>query len=292
MPVHDAEATLRETLASLEKQSFRDWQLVAVLDRCTDGSEDILEDFRAQTGNNVRIMNVHAHGPSAARNRGLECADTTYICLLDADDVWYPTKLQCQIDLLESQPDLLGCIVGYDFIDASGDPYPAALRFTWSQDSLLRWATLRGPGPGLCSTVMYRADDAGDLRFDESLLNVEDVAFALEMDARGPMATINAPLVAYRLSDNQNHRNTSTMEQAHSALFHGPVFDNHATWRRQGLINLNLFLAWRRWKGKKRASAALTVVRLTLANPCVASQTLIYRTRLAVRQRLLRKIRL
>ena len=56
MPVYNAEKTIRESLDSIQEQSFRDFDIVFIDDCSTDGTSAILEGFQKDSGIPCRIV--------------------------------------------------------------------------------------------------------------------------------------------------------------------------------------------------------------------------------------------
>ncbi len=107
MPVLNAEPFIGAAIASVQAQSFRDWELIVVDDGSTDASAGIVAD--AQRGDpRIRLVDNSAgptHGAAAARNIGMQRAEGAFIAYLDADDVYEPDKLAHETELLASYPD-------------------------------------------------------------------------------------------------------------------------------------------------------------------------------------------
>ena len=94
IPVYNAEAYLRQTVASVLEQPSGDIDIVLVNDGSTDGSVSICDELAA---NQSRIHVIHQKnaGVSAARNAGIEhflaaASEEDYLIFLDSDDVWAP----------------------------------------------------------------------------------------------------------------------------------------------------------------------------------------------------------
>lgn len=87
---HNAETTLRATIESVVSQSMY-CQIIVVDDGSTDQTAMIASGF----GSQVILLSQANAGPGAARNKGIEACKTTWIALLDADDIWLPGHL-CQ----------------------------------------------------------------------------------------------------------------------------------------------------------------------------------------------------
>jgi glycosyltransferase involved in cell wall biosynthesis len=73
MPCHNAERYLWDALATVVAQSFQDWELIAVNDGSTDGTEAILQEAYS-ADRRVRVIQQNNQGPGAARNAGLSAA--------------------------------------------------------------------------------------------------------------------------------------------------------------------------------------------------------------------------
>ncbi len=95
---HNGEEFLKETLESLEKQTFNNYELI-FWDNCsTDGSADIVQTFDAR----LRYFYGGKMIPlGAARNKAVEQARGEYISFLDSDDLWDTEKLERQVDVLD-----------------------------------------------------------------------------------------------------------------------------------------------------------------------------------------------
>ena len=95
MPVYNAAHCLAESLQSIREQTFRDFEVVFVDDCSTDGTPELLEGFRRESGIPCKIVRQERNGGvAAARNRGLEAAGGDYLAFLDADDRMEPMTLE------------------------------------------------------------------------------------------------------------------------------------------------------------------------------------------------------
>jgi glycosyltransferase involved in cell wall biosynthesis/SAM-dependent methyltransferase len=104
----DAERHIEEAIASVESQTMTDWQLLLVDDGSSDRSTAIARAAAARDPARIRYLEHEDHrrrGMSASRNLGFACATGEFIALLDADDVWLPTRLAHHLAVLEGAPD-------------------------------------------------------------------------------------------------------------------------------------------------------------------------------------------
>lgn len=105
MPFRDAEATLPECLESIRRQTFGDYELLAVDDGSQDGSVALVE-AAARADARVRLLQPGRVGLVAALNYGLAQARGALLARMDADDLMRPERLAAQRAALEQDPSL------------------------------------------------------------------------------------------------------------------------------------------------------------------------------------------
>jgi glycosyltransferase involved in cell wall biosynthesis len=105
IPTYNRADLVRQAVASVMAQTYRDFEIVVVDDGGTDGTFEALAAWPE-----LRLLR-HAgrRGVSAARNTGINAARGQWLAFLDSDDLWLPDKLARQIFLLEGTPELLIC---------------------------------------------------------------------------------------------------------------------------------------------------------------------------------------
>ncbi len=102
------ESYLKEALQSLASQTFNDFEIIVVDDGSTDKTKEIVESFPLP----CRYHYQDNQGAAAAKNKGVELAQGSFIAFLDSDDLWHEEKLQRQYALLtaaNNAPDLVYC---------------------------------------------------------------------------------------------------------------------------------------------------------------------------------------
>jgi glycosyltransferase involved in cell wall biosynthesis len=109
VPVYRAERFLREAIESVWAQAYDAWELLLVDDGGGDGSVAIASEYAEREPHRVMLLSHPGgenRGASASRNLAISHARGAYIALLDADDVWLPSKLHDQVSLLEAHPQV------------------------------------------------------------------------------------------------------------------------------------------------------------------------------------------
>ena len=121
IPVYNAAKFLRETLESIVCQTYRRMEIIAVNDGSTDLSRKILQEY----SDRIQCIDQRNHGVAVARNVGVSHSQGSYIAFCDADDVWFPRKLEWQMEIAIKHPGV-GVIGGLmEEIDEFGRTFKA-----------------------------------------------------------------------------------------------------------------------------------------------------------------------
>lgn len=158
IPVYNSARTLRRSLESIKSQTYRDFETVIVNNNCTDASMIIAKEF--QDDINLKIVDCDTQGIVPALNCGLASADGDYIARQDADDYWYPEKLEKQIGFLEANPSVSILGTQIRLLDESGKPqelgtYNRPVIYPTGDDDIKRMLLL-GQNPLCHPSVVFR----------------------------------------------------------------------------------------------------------------------------------------
>lgn len=93
IPVYNAAEKLKRALQSLTTQTYKNFEVIIADDGSSDASGQIVDSFKNQL-DIIYVWNKKWGGPARPRNIGLQLARAESIAFLDADDWWYPQKLE------------------------------------------------------------------------------------------------------------------------------------------------------------------------------------------------------
>ena len=103
MPVYNGEKYLRPAIESILNQTFSDFEFLIINDGSTDNSESIILSYKderiryVKNENNLKLIKT--------LNKGIDLARGKYIARMDADDISLPTRLEREIEYMESHPE-------------------------------------------------------------------------------------------------------------------------------------------------------------------------------------------
>ena len=177
MSMRDSAETVCAAVRSLQLQSLKDWELIAIDDGSRDQSAVIVESFR---DSRIRLIReTRSAGLATRLNQAVMMSRGDFIARMDADDLCFPNRLQLQVEYLQRNPsvDLLGCravvftdnatLIGmlplglsHESITSrpfSGFPFPHPTwcgRAKWFRNNPYNEVSNESSGPGLAPSVV------------------------------------------------------------------------------------------------------------------------------------------
>lgn len=210
-PVHDPEpGILRETLASVRRQAFGDWELCLV----DDGSKDprVLEILQRVVSEDPRIRlsrHEQAGGISNATNTALGTARGEYVALLDHDDILVDEALELVASAIAENPDADMLYSDEAVVDDVGR-VGVFLKPSWSPD-LLRSQMYT------CHLSVYRCSLAVELEgFRPAFDGSQDYDFALRFSERASRI-VHVPHLLYHWRSHEKSTATNAGAKPHTS---------------------------------------------------------------------------
>lgn len=102
VPAYGVAHLLGEALASLQAQTFADWECVVVDDGASDDVAGAVAPYLADP--RIRFLATANHRLAGARNRAIAASSAAYVALLDGDDLFRPTYLERMVAALDADP--------------------------------------------------------------------------------------------------------------------------------------------------------------------------------------------
>lgn len=211
---------LKEAIESVLNQTYQDFEIIVVDDHSTDRTAEVMAEYI----NNPKISYIQhdAHvGQVWNKNSGIELAKGEFIAFLDADDAYYPRKLEKQVEILRQCPqyDVTYCM-GNQFDETLTNivrtPNIKNLKAGWVTEDLFINCFTQG------MTFMIRSrllKEIGGFPSDANTFGLgSDWAMMLELSTRTPFFGLNEPLYKYRLHGSQVSKNVKNRIQSDKAV--------------------------------------------------------------------------
>lgn len=197
LPVFNAGDYLRSALNSILRQTYSDFELIAINDGSTDGSLQLLQEIAAQDSR-VRVISRTNKGLVATLNEGVALAEGEFIARMDSDDIALPTRFAKQIDYLESHPECVAVGSRVLLIDGDGLPICEFAKAVEHED--IDSAHMAGEGGAIPhpSVIIRKAALQRIGGYREEYLYAEDLDIFLRLAEIGRVANLPEVLLEYR----------------------------------------------------------------------------------------------
>lgn len=120
-PVYNCAKLLPKTIESVIDQTYQNWEMILVDDCSTDSSAQIINEY-SEKDKRVKYIKLEKNsGVAEARNMALKISKGRFIAYLDADDLWYPEKLEKQVNFMLNN-NYVFTNTDYEVIDECGCP--------------------------------------------------------------------------------------------------------------------------------------------------------------------------
>jgi glycosyltransferase involved in cell wall biosynthesis len=209
IPVYNGELYVAEAIRSVLEQTHPVAECIVVDDGSVDATADVVTEF----GDRVVYVRQDNAGVSIARNRGAALASGEFLAFLDHDDVWMPSKLERELEVLHAEQatmvtcamllvDGQGAAIGEHHMRIRGELLLGMLTFDGSEI------------PSCSSTGLIRRADFHRLGgFDPRLGTSADWDLLLNVLLRGNLSYIDEPLARYRVHASNMSRSVAATER-------------------------------------------------------------------------------
>jgi len=192
MPSYNTAKYIAESIDSVINQTHTNWELIIVDDCSTDNTDEIikpyLEDSRIKY-----LKNEKNSGAAVSRNYALREAKGKWIAFLDSDDIWYPEKLEKQIDFMMKN-NYSFSYTAYEQIDEESKSMNI---FVSGPKRINKRGQYNFCWQG-CLTVMYDHEKVGLIQIEDLKKN-NDYAMWLKVIEKANCYLYNECLAKYRI---------------------------------------------------------------------------------------------
>lgn len=208
IPAYNSEDTILETIKSVQKQTFSDWELIVINDGSTDGTIQLVNEIN---DSRLKVFSYENGGLSVARNRGITNAKGEFIAFLDADDLWTPDKLELQLEVLRKNPEAGVAYSWTYFMEEKGEYCHTDRQLFFEGNVFANLLTDNFIANGSNPLIRRQAiESVGE--FDASVSGAADWDYWLRLAACWQFVVVPKPQVFYRLSSSSMSSKVEFME--------------------------------------------------------------------------------
>ncbi len=200
-PSYNSSPFIKETIESVQAQSYANWEMIIVDDKSKDDSVHVIKQYIEKDPRIKLITLTQNAGAARARNIALKEAQGDYIAFLDSDDLWLPTKLEEQVAFMQKD-NLAFSFTSYSLIDEQGN----SMNIKVNAPKVVDYKYLLGNTTIGCLTVML--DRHQFKQIEMPVIQPEDTALWLALLRLGYQAYgLQKILSKYRIVSNSTSRN-------------------------------------------------------------------------------------
>ncbi|WP_192022383.1 glycosyltransferase family 2 protein [Shewanella sp. WPAGA9] len=205
-PMYNCKEFISQTIQSVIKQSYVNWELILIDDCSTDGTFEEVSNAYKDHPQITIIKNQVNSGAGYTRNHGLQLAKGRFIAFLDSDDIWCPDKLEKQLTFMKINNAPISH-TSFSFINESGAKRSGLVEVSEkvNLETLMRKTEIG------TSTAIVDTSVTGKFSF-ELIRTRQDIRLWMELMSLGHISYgLDEVLVNYRVRSNQISSNKFIM---------------------------------------------------------------------------------
>ena len=192
MPSYKCGKFIKESILSVQTQTYNNWELVIVDDCSNDGTVEIVQNMMTSDKRIKLFVNSSNSGAAVSRNKALREAKGHWIAFLDSDDLWEPTKLEKQIKFMEENNYAFSY---HEYVEIDEQDNELGIKVS-GIPHVGKWGMYSCCWPG-CLSVMYDASKIGPIQINDVKKN-NDTAMWLKVIRKSDCYLLKGCLGKYR----------------------------------------------------------------------------------------------
>lgn len=199
MPSYNAKYYIEESIKSILRQTYQNFELIIIDDLSTDGTWRIVQDITDERCR--KYSNDKNYGIAYTRNRAIEMAKGKYLAFMDDDDVAITNRIAKEVEFLEHNIgiDIVGGKAQICYEDLRPRSY---VKEIWYNPNLIKVAYLF-QSVMYNSTVMMRKSviEDSNIFFRNNCYGMEDYDFYMRCSKVANMTNLDEVFLKYRMHD-------------------------------------------------------------------------------------------
>ncbi|MFC7774826.1 glycosyltransferase family 2 protein [Flavobacterium sp. GCM10027622] len=205
-PTYNSEKFISETIQSVQKQSYTNWEMIIVDDCSSDKTVEVIQNMMEED-TRIHLIRLNKNsGASKARNEAIKQVQGRYMTFLDADDIWFSDFLKNSIKTIHD--------TGIPFVFSSYRRSNEILEFVYSDfivPQKVTYTDILKTNSISCLTAFLDVERLG-VKFMPDIRKRQDMGLWLKYLKEIPFAYgIQEPQAIYRIRENSLSRNKKNL---------------------------------------------------------------------------------
>lgn len=202
LPAYNTALYLRDSLDSIMRQAFKDFDVLLIDDGSMDDTSKIAIEYSNIDRRIKYYKNEKNIGLIKTLNKGLSLAKGEYIVRMDADDIMFDDRLYKQVKYMDSNPECFVCGGQMEYIGGLTGMAPILPQ---KYEDLLYLSLINCPLYHPTTIIRNSAIKQFGLKYNDSYKHAEDYKFWSDIIFSHPnsIANIKDVVLFYRISNNQ-----------------------------------------------------------------------------------------
>lgn len=213
-PTYNCGRFIGETIESVLKQTYNDWEMIIVDDCSTDNTKEVVETYKIQDSRIKYHILEKNSGAAIARTIAMNLASGDYMAFLDSDDLWMKDKLERQLSFMKKNDYNFTC-TAYEQIDERGESLNRTIRTKARTD--YNGVLLSCPIGN--SSVIYNVKTLGKFEVPNIRKRNDDALWLQILKKEKNVYGMSEILMKYRIRANSISSNKLTLIKYHWKLY-------------------------------------------------------------------------
>ena len=209
MAVYNGEVYLRQAIDSILAQTYQDFEFLIINDGSTDNTASILGSYNDQR---IRVVNNDENiGLTRSLNKGLGLACAELIARQDADDISHPSRLEKQIEFMDSHSSVVLLGTQARYINEKGRVRTSPLWWKATTPDGIKFQSMFD-NPFFHTSVIFRREVIWGMEkgYDEMFLTSQDFELWSRLLKKYCVTNLKESLVDQRCHSNAISRSYSS----------------------------------------------------------------------------------
>lgn len=214
MPTYNCGRFITETIASIQAQTYSNWEIIIVDDCSTDDTKSIVDDLMKKDSRIKYHCLEKNSGAAVARTESMKLADGEYMAFCDSDDLWMPEKLEKQLAFMKENGYAFSC-TAYEQIDEESNSLGRIIKTVKKTD----YNRLLLDCPVGNSSVMYNVGVMGKFEVPNIRKRNDDALWLTMLKQEKYIWGMPEVLMRYRIRKNSISSNKLAVIKYHWILY-------------------------------------------------------------------------